>query len=283
MMKIRAYAKINLALDVVGKRADGYHDLQMVMAPITLHDLIYVNKTEKGIIIKSNSSILPTNKKNIMYKVVVRMKEMFNIDGGVEIFIYKHIPTQAGLGGGSADGAAILHAMNKLYELNLTNEQLAQIGKEIGADIPFCVYNRFAYVEGIGEKLHFIDKKFEAHILLVKPRKGVSTKKAFEGLKIEEIEHQDCENMVKGINSDDYRMVVENMKNSLELGAIKSVPEIQDIKDKLMELGFDNAMMTGSGSCVFGITRDLEVLEKGNKYFSNEKVFVRKSALLNKK
>lgn len=282
-MKIRAYAKVNLALDVVGKRDDGYHDLKMVMAPITLHDLIYVNKTDKGIIIKSNSSILPTNKKNIMYKVVVRMKEMFNIEGGVEIYIYKHIPTQAGLGGGSADGAAILHAMNKLYELNQTNEQLAAIGKEIGADIPFCVHNRFAYVEGIGEKLKFIDNRFEAHILLVKPRKGVSTKKAFEGLKIEEIEHQDCEKMVEGIKNDNYRMVVENMKNSLEPGAIKSVAEIQDIKDKLLELGFDNAMMTGSGSCVFGITRDIDVLEKGNKYFSNEKVFVRKSALLNKK
>lgn len=282
-MKIRAYAKINLALDVINKREDGYHDLEMVMAPITLHDLIYVNKTDKGIIIKSNSTILPTNKKNIMYKVVMKMKELYQIAGGVEIYIYKHIPTQAGLGGGSADGAAILHAMNQLYELNLCDETLAQIGKEIGADIPFCIYNKLAYVEGIGEKLHFINTDFNAHILLVKPRKGVSTKKAFEGVKIDEMAHRDCSAMVEGIRDHDYEAVIANMQNSLEAGAIKSVEQIQSIKDELMELGFDNAMMTGSGSCVFGITRSLEVLEKGNKHFGNEKVFVRKSAILNKK
>ncbi len=281
-MKIKAYAKINLALKVVNKRDDGYHDLKMIMAPITLHDLIYIDKTSKGIIIKTNSSILPTNKSNIMYQIVTKMQQLYNLSGGVEIFIYKHIPTQAGLGGGSADGAAILHAMNELYGLGLTNEQLAAIGKEVGADIPFCVYNQMAYVEGIGEKLSFIENDFQAHILLVKPRKGVSTKKAFENLRFDQIGQADLEEMVSAIRADDYPKVISNMTNSLEDNAMKAVKEIKDIKAKLIELGFDNALMTGSGSCVFGITRNEEILEAGNQYFSNKNLYVRKTELLGK-
>ena len=281
-MKIKAYAKINLALKVVNKRADGYHDLKMVMAPITLHDLIYIDKTSKGIIIKSNSSILPTNKSNIMYQIVTKMQQLYNLSGGVEIFIYKHIPTQAGLGGGSADGAAILHAMNKLYELNLSNEQLASIGKDVGADIPFCVYNQMAYVEGIGEKLSFVENEFKAHILLVKPRKGVSTKKAFENLRIDQISQANLDEMIEAIEADDYAKVVANMTNSLEENAMNAVKEIKEIKAKLIELGFDNAMMTGSGSCVFGITRNEEILEAGNQYFSSKNLYVRKTEILSK-
>lgn len=282
-MKIRAYAKINLALKVVNKREDGYHDLKMVMAPISLHDLIYIDKTPKGIIIKSNSSILPTNKSNIMYQIVTKMQKLYNLDGGVEIFIYKHIPTQAGLGGGSADGAAILHAMNQLYELNLSNQELAVIGKEVGADIPFCIYNQMAYVEGIGEKLHFIESDFKAHILLVKPKKGVSTKKAFENLHIDQIGQANLDQMINAIEANDYQAVIANMTNSLEENAIKAVKEIKEIKAKLLELGFDNALMTGSGSCVFGITKDAETLEAGNEYFSNKNLYVRKTELLGKK
>lgn len=160
-MKVKAYAKINLALDVVRKREDGYHELEMVMAPITLHDLIYINTIESGIIIETNSKVMPTDKRNIMYKVVALMKERYGIKKGVKIYVYKHIPTQAGLAGGSADGAAVIKAMNKLFYLNLTEEQMATLGKEVGADIPFCVYQKMALVSGIGEKLEFIDHPFE--------------------------------------------------------------------------------------------------------------------------
>ena len=139
IMKIRAYAKINLALDVISKREDGYHELEMIMAPITLHDLIYINVIEDGIKIESNSTIMPVDQRNIMYKVVVLMKERYRIKKGIKIYVYKHIPTQAGLAGGSADGAAVIKAINKLFHLNLTNEQMAAIGKEVGADIPFCI------------------------------------------------------------------------------------------------------------------------------------------------
>ena len=160
-MKVRAYAKVNLALDVVRKREDGYHDLEMIMAPITLHDLIYINVIPEGIEIESNSKIVPTDQRNIMYKVAKLMQERYGLKKGVKIFVYKHIPTQAGLAGGSADGAAVIKAMNKLFHLNLSYEEMAALGKEVGADIPFCIYEKTAFVEGVGEKLQFIDEPFE--------------------------------------------------------------------------------------------------------------------------
>ena len=147
-MKVRAYAKVNLALDVVRKREDGYHDLEMIMAPITLHDLIYINVIDEGIEIESNSKIVPTDQRNIMYKVAQLMQERYGLKKGVKIFVYKHIPTQAGLAGGSADGAAVIKAMNKLFHLNLSYEEMAALGKEVGADIPFCIYEKTAWKDG---------------------------------------------------------------------------------------------------------------------------------------
>ena len=282
-MKVKAYAKINLALDVVRKREDGYHELEMVMAPITLHDLIYINTIESGIIIETNSKVIPTDKRNIMYKVVALMKERYGIKKGVKIYVYKHIPTQAGLAGGSADGAAVIKAMNKLFYLNLTEEQMATLGKEVGADIPFCVYQKMALVRGIGEKLEFIDHPFECKVLLVKPKKGVSTKKSFNSLDLNKAIHQDCKLMVKGIYEDDYQTVIDNLQNTLEEPSIKMVPEINDIKQAMLEIGFDGALMSGSGSCVFGLTRDDKILEKGFKYFKGKYYFVRKTEILNER
>ena len=282
-MKVKAYAKINLALDVVRKREDGYHELEMVMAPITLHDLIYINTIESGIIIETNSKVMPTDKRNIMYNVVALMKERYGIKKGVKIYVYKHIPTQAGLAGGSADGAAVIKAMNKLFYLNLTEEQMATLGKEVGADIPFCVYQKMALVSGIGEKLEFIDHPFECKVLLVKPKKGVSTKKSFNSLDLNKAIHQDCKLMVKGIYEDDYQTVIDNLQNTLEEPSIKMVPEINDIKQAMLEIGFDGALMSGSGSCVFGLTRDDKILEKGFKYFKGKYYFVRKTEILNER
>ena len=276
-MKIRAYAKVNLALDVVRKREDGYHDLEMIMAPITLHDLIYINVIDEGIEIESNSKIVPTDQRNIMYKVAKLMQERYGLKKGVKIFVYKHIPTQAGLAGGSADGAAVIKAMNKLFHLNLSYEEMAALGKEIGADIPFCIYEKTAFVEGVGEKLHFIEEPFEAYLLLVKPKKGVSTKKAFTTLDLSKVIHQDCRAMKKGIEEKDYQTVIDNLQNTLELPSIKMVPQIKEIKKEMKELGFDGALMSGSGSCVFGITRDQEILNKGYEFFRKRYFFVKKS------
>lgn len=281
-MKVRAYAKVNLALDVVRKREDGYHDLEMIMAPITLHDLIYINVIDEGIEIESNSKIVPTDQRNIMYKVAQLMQERYGLKKGVKIFVYKHIPTQAGLAGGSADGAAVIKAMNKLFHLNLSYEEMAALGKEVGADIPFCIYEKTAFVEGVGEKLQFIDEPFEAYLLLVKPKKGVSTQKAFTSLDLSKVKHQDCRKMKKGIEMNDYQAVIDNLQNTLELPSIKMVPQIKEIKEEMMKLGFDGALMSGSGSCVFGITRNQEIMNKGYEFFRKRYFFVRKSKILNK-
>lgn len=281
VMKIKAYAKINLALDVIRKREDGYHELEMIMAPITLHDLIYINTIDEGIEIESNSKIMPTDERNIMYKAVALIKERYGIKKGVKIYVYKHIPTQAGLAGGSADGAAVIKAMNKLFYLNLSNEQMARLGKEVGADVPFCIYQKMAIVSGIGEKLTFIEQPFECKILLVKPKKGVSTKKSFSSLDLSRASHQDCYLMAKGIEQNDYQTVIDNLQNTLEAPSIKMVPEIAIIKQEMLKIGFDGALMSGSGSCVFGLTRSDMILEKGFKFFKGKYYFVRKTEILN--
>ena len=281
-MKVKAYAKINLALDVVRKREDGYHDLEMVMAPITLHDLIYIDIIDEGIVIESNNSRMPTDERNIMYKVAKRLIDDYNINAGVKIFIYKHIPTQAGLAGGSADGAAVLRAMNKLFHLNLSLEKLAEIGKEIGADIPFCVYEQMAFVGGIGEQLDFIDTEFNCHVLLVKPRRGVSTQKSFGMLDLTCADHPNINAMVKAIENNDYYAVVENLGNTLEEPSLVMVPEIKKIKSELIKLGFDGSLMSGSGSCVFALTKDEELCEKGYHHFKDNGFFGRKTEIYKK-
>ena len=280
-MKIRAYAKINLALDVVSRREDGYHDLKMIMAPITLHDLIYIDIINQGIVIECNNKAIPTDQRNIMYRVAEYLIDHYKLNKGVKMTLYKHIPSQAGLAGGSADGAAILKAMNTLFKLKLSNEELAKIGKTIGADIPFCVYEKIALVEGIGEKLQFINQELNCHLLLVKPSKGVSTKTAFNKLDIENAIHKDCHEMQTAIINQDYQNIVNNLQNTLEQPAFEMVPEIKKIKDKMIQLGFDGSLMSGSGSCVFGITQDENILNQGYKYFKNKYRFVKKSKILN--
>lgn len=281
-MKIRAYAKINLALDVVRKREDGYHDLEMVMAPIELHDLIYIEEIDKGIVITSNSYKMPTDERNIMYKVADILIQRYYINKGVKIHIYKHIPTQAGLAGGSADGAAVLKAMNKMFQLHLSYETLAAIGKEVGADIPFCIYEKLAVVRGIGEKLEFIDSDFDCYLLLVKPKKGVSTAKSFQSLDIPHAIHPNIEKMKKGIENNHYQQVVQSLGNTLEAPSIAMVKEIEEIKKDMLEYGFDGALMSGSGSCVFGMTKNKEIIDLSYNYFKNKYYFVRKTKLLKK-
>ncbi|MBP3276668.1 4-(cytidine 5'-diphospho)-2-C-methyl-D-erythritol kinase [Kandleria sp.] len=280
-MKVRAYAKVNLALDVVRKREDGYHDLEMIMAPIALHDLIIIDRIESGIELTANTYRVPTDERNIMYKVAKLMIDKYHIDGGVRMHVYKHIPSQAGLAGGSADGAAVMRAINKLYKLHLSNEGLAALGKEVGADIPFCIHNKIALVKGIGEDLTFInDNHFQAHLLLVKPKKGVSTKRCFESLNIPESSHPDIDKMKQGIQENDYEKVVASLGNTLETPSLKMVKDIEKIKDEMRSMGFDGALMSGSGSCVFGITQDEELIERAIPFFRARYPFVRKTKIL---
>ena len=280
-MKIRAFAKINLALDVVGEREDGYHELNMIMAPLKLHDLINIEIIDSGIQISTNSYKIPTDQRNIMYKVAQAVIDHYHLRQGVKIHCIKHIPSQAGLAGGSADGAAIIKAMNRLFNLRMSYNDMVSLTKSIGADIPFCIYNHLAVVTGIGEKLEFIDTYFNAYFLLVKPKKGVSTKRCFASLDMDKAVHPDINKLADSLRINDYQGVVSCLNNTLEEPSFKIVNDIKDIKDKMLELGFDGALMSGSGSCVFGITQSEDILEKGFSYFKGKYPFVRRTELLN--
>ncbi len=264
-MKVRAYAKVNLALDVVRRREDGFHDLEMIMAPTFLHDLLVVNPIydDPRIEIEANSRIIPLDDRNIVYKVAQLLIERFNIPHGVHIQIFKHIPMQAGLAGGSADGAAVLRAMNKIFHLGLSLDELARLGDEVGSDIPFCIYQQFAFVQGKGERLEFFDANLDYKILLVKPRRGVSTKQSFGTLNLETCAHPDCRKMMSALVNGDDETFIHCLGNSLEEPSFKLVPEIKEIKDELVALGFDGVLMSGSGSCVFALTKNDEIFQKG--------------------
>lgn len=275
-MKVRAYAKVNLALDVVRRREDGFHDLEMIMAPIFLHDLILVDPIYNNprIEIEANSRIIPLDDRNIVYKVAKLLMDRFEIPHGVRIKIYKHIPMQAGLAGGSADGAAVLRAMNELFNLKLSLEELAKLGDEVGSDIPFCIYQQFAFVQGKGENLEFFKTDIDYKLLLVKPRRGVSTKQSFTTLNLETCAHPDCRKMMQALIEKDDESFLACLGNSLEEPSFKLVPEIQKVKEELVQLGFDGVLMSGSGSCVFGLTKDEKLLEKAHEILKNKYPFV---------
>lgn len=280
-MKIRAFAKINLALDVVSERDDGYHELKMIMAPITLHDLITIEVTDKpGIILTTNSARIPTDERNIMYKVAKAVIDQYHITKGIKMHCMKHIPSQAGLAGGSADGAAVIKAMNRLFKLHMSYEDMVELTKDIGSDIPFCIYNRLAVVKGKGEQFEFIHSSFNTNFLLVKPSRGVSTKRSFNALDMSTALHPDINKMKTALIHEDYQGVVETLGNTLEEPSINFVPEIENIKKEMLELGFDGALMSGSGSCVFGMTNDEEILLRGYKHFKESYYFVRTTKLL---
>ncbi len=279
-MKVKAYAKINLGLNVVKKNEDGFHELEMIMVPIALHDLIYVDKIPSGIEIYSNSNTMPLDHRNIVYRVAQLMMDTYHLEGGVKIFIYKHIPTQAGMAGGSSDGAAVMRAISKLYHLNISLDELANLGKSIGADIPFCIHQKLSFVSGIGERLEFFQTNLRPKILLVKPKKGVSTKKSFQSLQLDHEFHPNCNDIKKCLMEDDYKHMCQCLGNTLENVSIEIVPQIKEIKNKMLEMGFDCALMSGSGSTVFGLTYDDQLLDDAFSYFKQKKLFVRKTEFI---
>lgn len=277
-MKERAYAKINLCLDVVGRRDDGYHELKMIMVPVNFYDILEMNFADETSL-ALNRSYLPVNEKNTIIKSIRVMQERYGVMAEFACSLSKHIPTRAGLAGGSADAAAAIRMINRMCRLNLPQEELIAAGKLVGADVPFCILNRPALVEGIGEKImpFHCDPDFE--ILLVKPRKGVSTKEAFEIVDSQENDHPDCMALMNALIMNDYEGVVSNLGNSLEPAAVQLVSEIRVVKEKLTAMGFDGVLMSGSGSTVFGITRNTELLDASMEKLRDEKYFVRKTRI----
>ena len=252
-MKINAPAKINLVLDVLNKREDGYHNVKMVMQSLELCDVVTVEKTDGGITISSDSGVVPCDDTNIAYKAAKIMLDKANSNIGVHIDIQKNIPVAAGLAGGSTDGAAVLVALNEMLDLNFSTEQLMEFGGKFGADVPYCVIKGTALAEDTGVKLTKIEPYGNHTVLLVKPDISVSTPWVYKNLDLKNVSHPDVDAFIECIKSQNYVKSYEYMGNVLESVTVKEYPVIDEIKNKMMDLGASVSLMSGSGPTVFGI------------------------------
>ncbi len=263
-IRLKARAKINLGLDVVRRREDGYHEVKMVMQMLRLYDQIDIEKTqESGILVRSNLSFLPTDERNIAYKAAKVMIDQFGLEQGVIIRIEKHIPVAAGMAGGSTDCAAVLYGMNKLFGLRLNQKKLREIGVKLGADVPYCLMRQTALSEGIGEILTPISPLQDCPILIAKPSISVSTRHVYEHLKLDEqTMHPDIDGIVTALADGDLYGVTDRMANVLETVTVPEHPVIDEIKKQMMASGAVNALMSGSGPTVFGIFDDEEKAKK---------------------
>ena len=257
-LKLRALAKINLGLDVLGRRENGYHDVRMVMQTIYLYDNVTLTKTEEpGIQLQTNLFYLPVDEKNIAYKAAKLLMDEFPIKEGVHIALDKHISVAAGMAGGSCNAAAVLVGMNRLFRLGLSEQDLMERGVSLGADVPYCVMRGTVLAEGIGEILTPLAPLPKCYILVAKPSISVSTKTVYEKLDAHEIEdHPDIDGVIAGLEAGDLKKVAGSMGNVLERVTIEDYPIIQEIKNAMVEAGALNAMMSGSGPTVFGIFED---------------------------
>ena len=277
-MKERAFAKINLCLDVVRRREDGYHELNMIMVPIDFYDVVEINIADE-MSLKTNAGYLPIDEKNTVIKAIQVLREEYGFEENFEIILTKHIPTQAGLAGGSADGAAAMRIVKKLLNLEIDDNKMNELAKKVGADVPFCIHSRPAVVTGIGENLEYFDLESDFIVFLVKPNRGVSTKMAFEQLNFEKCTHPDAQAMKKALIEQDYEAVLNQLGNSLEESAYRLVPQIASIRKELLNFGFDGALMSGSGSTVFGITKNEALADRAVKVFKRKGYFVRKTKI----
>ncbi len=261
MNKLTKYAnaKINLTLDVLGKREDGYHDLKMIMAEIPLSDTLTLTMQDH-ISVSTNLTFLPNNDKNIAFRAAQLFFEETKIEGGVNIQIEKKIPVSAGLAGGSTDAASVLHGLNELYEANLSLEQLQTMGNTIGKDIPFCLQGGVALAEGTGERLSVLEKLPHCWIVLIKPRHiNVSTKDVFTALQASKLElHPDTTGAIQALEQGDLPGIARRMYNVLEEVTVKKHPLIAELKAVMLEEGALGSVMSGSGPSVFGIFDSLE-------------------------
>lgn len=255
-IELKSRAKINLSIDVTGKREDGYHLVEMIMQTIDLYDIIKIKEIDiDEININSNSSDIPLNENNIVYKAARILKNQFNIKNGVEIFIEKNIPVAAGMAGGSCNAAAVLVGLNKIWNLNLSEKRLQEIGLKLGADVPFCISGNAALAQGIGEELTYIEGlPRDTFILVCKPNLFVSTKEVYEGLDLQNIKNRpDNKFLIECLEKGNINLLAKNMVNVLETVTSNIHKEIKDIENIMLYNNALGAMMSGSGPTVFGL------------------------------
>ena len=256
-IQLKALAKINLGLDVLRRREDGYHEVKMIMQTISLHDDLEIRRIKTPEIqVKTNLYYLPTNENNLVYKAEKLLMDEFGIKEGVAIQLKKRIPVAAGMAGGSTDGAAVLWGMNQMYGLGLSRQELMERGVKLGADVPYCVQRGTALAEGIGERLSVLPSMPKCTILIAKPGISVSTKFVYENLHANDLkpeQHPDVDRMIEAMKEKNLDLLCERMGNVLETVTIPAYPVIQEIKEHMMACGAAGAMMSGSGPTVFGI------------------------------
>ncbi|MBO7336431.1 MAG: 4-(cytidine 5'-diphospho)-2-C-methyl-D-erythritol kinase [Lachnospiraceae bacterium] len=262
-ISLKAYAKINLALDVIGEREDGYHELRSVMQTVGVHDVLKMSLGgESGTRIVCDDPSLPTGEDNIIFKAIEQFRREFGVTEGVEVRLEKRIPVAAGLGGGSSDAAAALKGMDALFGTGLDTERLCEIGVKVGADVPFCLMGGTALAEGVGEKLTSLAPAQVMPVILVKPPFSVSTAQVYKALEIGGLSHPDVDGMILAIEKGDVRGVAELVGNVLETVTLKLHPEIAAIKRELLDEDACAALMSGSGPTVFGLFEDSAAAEK---------------------
>ena len=254
-IELKALAKINLGLDVLGRRENGYHDVRMIMQSIFLYDEVRIEKKEAaGIEVETNLKFLPVGEDNIAYKAAKLLIDEFGIGEGVRITLRKHIPVAAGLAGGSSNAAAVLFGMNRIFRLGLSQKDLMERGVKLGADVPYCIMRGTVLAEGIGEELKRLPAMPKCTVLIAKPPISVSTKTGYEALDSKEItEHPDIDGIIKGLELGNLKMIADSMGNVLEKVTVPMHPEIEKINQEMKEAGALGAMMCGSGPTVFGL------------------------------
>lgn len=262
-MRLRAFAKINLGLDILRKREDGYHEVRMIMQTIQMYDVLEMKKVKKpGISLSVNYPYIPSDERNLVYKAAKLLMDEFQVKEGVDIRLEKFIPVAAGMAGGSSDAAAAMVGINHLFKLGLSEKDLMDRAVNIGADVPYCIMRGTALAEGIGEKLTRIAQIPDCYVLIGKPGIGVSTKTAYESLQLDKIQsHPDIDGMIRDIENGNLLAMTDKMGNVFESGIIGKYPVIGEIKDLMEANGALKAMMSGSGPTVFGIFDDREKME----------------------
>lgn len=256
MYYVKAPAKINLTLDVLHKRPDGYHEVEMIMTTVDLADRIGLENREDGKIhILSIDRFVPNDHRNLAYQAAKLLKDKYHVSAGVTIKIDKHIPVAAGLAGGSSDAAATLKGLNTLWNLGLSLDELAEIGTKIGSDVAFCVYGGTALATGRGEIIQELPSPANCWIILAKPTLGVSTADVYGNLNIQNIVHPNTQQMVKAIETKDFNQMCASVGNVLESVTFKLYPEVAGLKEQMKRFGADAVLMSGSGPTVFGIVQ----------------------------
>lgn len=270
MIKEKAYAKVNLFLNVISKRTDGFHNLEMIMAPVDLYDVLTFKVLKNNdIIVNSKVQITKKIEDNLVYKIAKALQRDFNVDKGVEITINKQIPIAAGLAGGSADGAATLRGLNRLWKLGLSLDDLATIGANYGSDIPFCVYNKLCVAKSRGEDIMFLNKRLRMNVLLINPNVKISTPEIFNMIKKEDLVIKNLTNITSTIYNNQSEAIENHMFNFLERYAFELEPTIKEIKDKIRECGVNGVLMSGSGATVFAVSKNKKKLREIYELFND--------------